>query len=392
MEILLLHPVSAWSLQRIAKVCQREAWKLTVITIHDSHVATDCASLHEWLRVDALTDEPETLMAQIGHRRFDAVVAGNEFAVVAADVLAKELGLYHNEPEKIRASRNKAAMRELFRHADLPQPHVLTRLTSLEECQAFDWSLIRFPVVIKPVDMAMSLFVRKCQNAEEVADTLERLLAFRQSRLTNYTFTPEALVEEFVDGPEYSLEAIISDGKLSAMYLTRKFVSPYPACYEIGHLSGIPVPEPFREELLLSCERIAHCWDMSWGVMHVELKISVDGVAIIEAAARPAGDHIPELVELRHGVSLEEAFLYSRLAQSPPHRSHPDKTGGIGIRFEFSERKHRAPTESMTVIECENHPDAVLPGAELFSVNRRTGFTIVRSDSFDELSTYLGAL
>lgn len=392
MDILLLHPVSSWSLHRVAAVCQREGWRLSIITIHDSTVANDCSSLHEWLRVDALTDDPAKLLAQIGDRHFDAVVAGNEFAVIAADVLAQQLGVYHNAPEKIRASRNKVAMRELFRHAGLPQPAVVTRLTSLEECHAFDWSQVKFPVVIKPVDMAMSLFVRKCHNADEVAQTLERLLAFRQSRLTNYPFTPEALIEEFADGPEYSLEAIIADGKLSAMYLTRKFVSPFPACYEIAHLSGVPIPEQHRQQLHLSCERIASCWEMSWGVMHVELKMSERGIAIIEAASRPAGDHIPELVELRYGVSLEEAFLYSRLAKRPPQYSRSNSVGGVGIRFEFAERQQCTPAESLTLLQYAHHPEDVLAGAEPFSVNRRTGYSLVKSDSLDELTSYLGAI
>lgn len=392
MRILLLHPVSGWSLHRIAAVCQREEWHLTIVTIHDSTVGNACPSLHEWIRVDALTDDPKKLLSQIEHRRFDAVVAGNEFAVIAADVLAQQLGVYHNAPEKILASRNKAAMRELFREAGLPQPEVVTRLTSLAQCKAFDWSRVDFPVVVKPVDMAMSLFVRKCHNSDEVAQTLEQLLAFPRSRLTNYSFTPEALIEEYVDGPEFSLEAIITDGQLSAMYLTRKFVSPFPSCYEIGHLSGVPVPEQHRERLQSCCERIANCWGMSWGVMHVELKISGQEVSIIEAAARPAGDHIPELVELRYGVSLEKAFLFTRLARRSPEQPLSPQTGGIGIRFEFAERSVQAPARGTELLQRENHPDDVLAGAEPFSVNRRTGFSLVKSDSLEELSIYLGAI
>src|SRR5690348_3575567 len=120
-DILLLHPVADWSLQRVAGVCEREGWRLTIVTIESSTVGDGVPGLHEWIRVPALTDDPVELLAQIGSRRFQAVAAGNEFAVIAADVLAEQLGCYHNDPAAIRASRNKALMRELFEQHGVPQ-------------------------------------------------------------------------------------------------------------------------------------------------------------------------------------------------------------------------------------------------------------------------------
>lgn len=114
MHVLLLHPVAEWSLKRVAAVCDREGWQLTIVTIESSMVGEDLTTLHEWIRVPALSDSPAELLSQIGRRRFDAVAAGNEFAVIAADVLARELGLYHNDVDTMRASRNKALMREVF--------------------------------------------------------------------------------------------------------------------------------------------------------------------------------------------------------------------------------------------------------------------------------------
>lgn len=389
MDILLLHPVSRWSLDRVAAICARESWRLTIVTIESSTVGDGVSALHEWIRVPALSDSPDALLGQIGSRRFDAVVAGNEFAVIAADVLARELGLYHNDVDLIRASRNKAVMREMFERLGVPQPKVVARVVAA--APGVDWDAVTFPVIVKPVDMAMSLFVRKCDSRAEAEETLARMAEFKLSRLTNYAFEAEALIEEYVAGPEFSVECVVRDGKVVEHALTRKFVSPLPACYEVGHLGGDDIPVRHRDELLAVVERIAAGWGMSQGVMHVEVKMTDTRISVIEAAARPAGDHVPVMVELQHGLSLEDAYLHARLGLPWKTQPRPGYTGWHGIRFDFAERPAVRRPDSVEVIE-EHGGDSVLPGAEPFSVNRRVGYSLVRGRSRDDLEHYLGTL
>ncbi|MEV7674460.1 ATP-grasp domain-containing protein [Streptomyces sp. NPDC088752] len=389
MDFLLLHPVSDWSLERVAALCDRRGWRLTIVTIESSTVGDRVTTLHEWIRVPALSDSPRELLAQIGSRRFDAVVAGNEFAVIAADVLARELGLYHNDVDRIRASRNKALMRKLFTAYEVPQPRTVATLASAEDSRDVDWAAVAFPVIVKPVDMAMSLFVRKCDSRDEVEETLTRMAAFKTSRLTNYAFDTGALVEEFVEGPEYSLECVVRDERVVAHALTRKFVSPLPACYEVGHISGSDIPERHERALLEAVERIASSWGMAQGVMHVEFKMTPERLSVIEAAARPAGGHVPELVEIQHGLSLEDAYLHARagLPWKPPPRTA--RSDWHGIRFGFEERSPADRPQSVDVVHVHDEPDGVLAGAEPFSVNRRTGFSLLRSASLDDLDRYI---
>ena len=392
MHILLLHPVAQWSLDRVAAICDRAGWRLTIVTIESSTVGDHATTLHEWIRVPALSDSPQELLSQIGARGFDAVVAGNEFAVIAADVLARELGLYHNDVAKIRASRNKSLMREVFDQYGVPQPRVIARLSSVAEGRAFDWASVTFPVIIKPIDMAMSLFVRKCDSPDEVEDTLARMLALKQSRLTNYPFSAGALVEEFVEGPEFSLECVVQDERVVAHALTRKFVSPPPACYETGHVSGVDIPSQHRENLLETVERIASCWGMAQGVMHVEFKMTADRLSVIEAAARPAGGHVPEIVELQHGLSLEDAYLHARAGLGWKVDPREPKDVWHGIRFDFVERSHQGRPESVELVRVTDTSDEVLADAEPFSVNRRSGYSVLVSQSLNDLDGYLRTL
>lgn len=392
MRILLLHPVSQWSLGRVAVLCDRAGWQLTIVTIESSTVGEHASTLHEWIKVPALTDSPRELLAQIGARRFDAVAAGNEFAVIAADVLAQELGLYHNDVAKIRASRNKSVMREVFERHDVPQPQVIARLSSVEECRGFDWASVSFPVIVKPIDMAMSLFVRKCHTPDEVEAMLVKMLDFKQSRLTNYPFSAGALVEEYAEGPEFSLECVVRDERVVAHALTQKFNSPPPSCHETGHISGVDIPSQHEQVLLETVERIASIWGMAHGVMHVEFKMTPDRLSVIEAAARPGGGHVPEIVELRHGLSLEDAYLHARLGLSWKAEPRESEDVWYGIRFDFEERSRQERPESVEVVKLVDTSDEVLAHTELFSVNRRSGYSLLRSSSLRDLDGYLRVL
>ncbi|MFP3339978.1 hypothetical protein R0J91_18515, partial [Micrococcus sp. SIMBA_131] len=71
------------------------------------------------------TENPEELMSQVINKDFDIVIAGSEFAVVSADLVADNLGCYSNDVELIRSARNKRLMRLAFKQQGLPQPEVL---------------------------------------------------------------------------------------------------------------------------------------------------------------------------------------------------------------------------------------------------------------------------
>lgn len=389
-HVLVLHPVSPWHLQRIVTASEKHGCLVSIVTIGESKVGERIHGIKEWIRVDELTDDPEPLAALL-IESYSAVLPGNEFAVVAADRLAEKLGLYHNNLMFIVRSRQKDLMRAAFKEVGVPQPKVLARLTSLQDIAELNISSHIFPVIIKPINMAMSLYVQLCYSKEDIWDVFEAMQEFKKSKLTNYKFSSEALIEEYVGGDEYSYEAIISDRKLIHGFVTRKFISPMPSHYEIGHLSGISLEEDVKSELDTLASRVATSWGMQWGVMHLEFKLDGNKLCVIEAAARPAGDLIPLLVELRYGCSLEEALLLCRL-RLPVSLRQPTKAVDdyYGIRFEFDERKPleiKHGVELLVDLRGTSVPNAA---ADAFSGSRRTGHVIVKIDSkaaaFDLLS------
>lgn len=391
-HILVLHPVAEYTLNRMLDACERRGWKLSIATIDSSTVGGNGTRLHRWLRVPELNDEPADLLRSVEGLHFDAVVAGNEFAVIAADVLAKELGLVGNDPERIKASRDKRLMREVFAQAGVPQPIVIGTVSSLDEAYALDWSRVVFPVIVKPVNMAMSLFVRLCRSQEEVTENLVRMFNFKKSRLTNYLFTASAIIEEFADGQEYSLECVVEDGAVVALYPTKKFVSQLPSCFEIGHVNSVPFNSDQSVALNQIANGVASSWGLASGIMHVELKVCGTTIKVIEAGCRIAGCHISELVEGRYGVSLEEVLLSHRLGLSARSLiGAPPSEDYFGIRFYFpqSQRLHPAG-DALKEVAFHYSPDQPTSG-DPFSVNQRLGHCIVASPDHADICEFIGA-
>jgi biotin carboxylase len=322
-----------------------------------------------------------------------AVVAAGELAVPIADRLAAHLGLRHNPLERLHLYRSKDAMRAAFAAAGLPQPAIHATFSNLQEAADFHWAAIPFPVIVKPVDGAASYFVSRCENVDDVLRILPSILGHRRSGATGLAFRGQALVEELVPGPEYSMECLVEAGRLRAVFSVEKFVSPFPSCDEVGHLCAQVLDARVLDRLGRQVDKVISAFGVEHTVLHVEFKLPSDGVPrIIEVGNRVAGDRISELVELRHGWGLEEALvrLRSGLPLAPARRSGTGELAGYGIKFLFRSNAKAGVPEPISVLE-EEIADRYLPVTDHsdYHVSQRLGYVIVGAQDLDALRAYL---
>jgi biotin carboxylase len=244
----------------------------------------------------------------------DGVVAFSERHVVAAGLLADELGLRGPGLRAAVASRNKALQRHAFERAGLLQP-----LFALAETQddAAAWAARRYPVVVKPLDGTGS------SRVEIVADEH----ALRASGSAADSPVP-FLVEEFLGGPERSCEAIVADGRLAFAILTEKETTSPPTCVELAH--SIPAPEPaIVAGMEDAAHRVARALGMRDGIMHLELKLEADGPHVLEVAVRTPGDFIMDIAELATGLDLYGAVVDVALGRTVDARPRRQRAAGV---------------------------------------------------------------
>jgi biotin carboxylase len=399
MDILLLDPRALYLTARFAEACRRQSIDPTILLLPKPPLKSYLVSyandtFENVIEVPNPEERCEAILPFLP--QFDAVVPTGEFAVVLAETLADRMGLFHNPLECVSTYRNKHLMRVAFAKHGVDQPKILSKFGTMEDAERFDWDSLKFPVVVKPVDMSASLYVRLCDHAVEAKQVLRRIFKHTQS-FSGSSFVAQGLVEEVAYGPEYSAECIVQDGRVVRLFSTTKFVTPFPACDEVGHLSGESLDDEIADKVFETVERIVRAWSLEAGVMHIEYKVSDGRVKVIEGACRIGGDMISELVELKHGVSLEECLLLLRARRSVDATLRKARVSSgyyYAIKYLFAENiRAVAPSDVKILRDSRNEKAArrSRPGLG-YGVERRLGHQLLRSRSLTSLKTYVADL
>lgn len=284
----------------------------------------------EVLRCDTNSDAALRAAVQERFRREEiaGVTTTSDFYVPAAARIAQWLGLPGNAPEAVAVCRDKSALRERLRAAGVRQP----RYALVREPAGAAAAVARtgLPCVVKPADDSGSTNVLLCADESAVRAQIEKILAID----TNVRGMPTArtvLVEEYLDGPEYSVEMFGGEGQAVCVGITAKSVTAGPHFVEHRHLFPAPLPAGTAQLVIETVTAALDAAGIRLGATHTEVKLTADGPALIEINPRPAGGMIPELIRLATGVDLLDAQLRAALGL-PPHLK-AEEAGHAGIQF-----------------------------------------------------------
>jgi len=273
--------------------------------------------------------------------------------------LAEEEGYIFPSVEVIRRCRNKYLMKQAFQQAGVPCARGL--LLRANEISPEALSGLRYPLIIKPLDQFSGRGVFRLERFEEIGRYLEETLSF----CADGTF----LIEEYIDGEEFSVESITYQGQTTVMQITRKFVTPFPRAIEMAHIE--PADLDARSEALVketTCRAIAALGIMN-SAGHTELKVNADGCFIIELGSRMGGGFIASyLVDLSTGTSLEEAAVRVAMGCRPV----------TGPKFsKYSMIQYFACTPGRVVAEVVDWSEVfTMPGIRAANIFVKPGMTI----------------
>jgi len=247
-------------------------------------------------------------------RPIAGIVSYDEARIHATATVATALGLPTSPPEAIARCRDKHLTREALARAQVPQARSVA-VTSLAEAVR-EANQIGYPVVVKPRHLAASFGVARADDDAQLA------AAYQAARTTTLPEAPEyyeagVLVEEYLDGAEYSVESVCFDGRVEPVAVTRKRTGYSPNFEEVEHLVDGASPllrDDGLREVVIGAHRAV---GFDTGVSHVEVKIGRRGPRIIEINARLAGDLIPYLGHVAGGPDLELAAAAVACGDAP---------------------------------------------------------------------------
>ncbi len=263
----------------------------------------------------------------------DGVLTWDDYRVVQAARLARALGLPGCPPEAALRCRDKHATRAALRAAGVPQADSAL-VTSLAQARAAA-EVIGYPLVLKARALAASMGVVLVDDPGQLA---ARFRVARGATAPGATEVPpgDVLVEEYLDGPEVSVDAAWCGGRQAVAFVARKQIGYPPYFEEVGHLvdGADPLLSDGRLHDLLAAAHAAVGFDTGW--THTEVRLTPDGPKIVEINARIGGDRIPHVAELATG--LEAAPAAAAIACGRGITMAPARARVAAIRFCYPER------------------------------------------------------
>lgn len=324
--------------------------------------------------------EKEEILSKCQEIGIDGICSiASDLAVVTVNYVAENMGLAGNGTDNTSLSTNKHNMRNAFTENGDPSPRSIM-VHNIEDIQVE----LSYPVIVKPIDRSGSRGIFKVHHKEELQNAI--LQAEAQGFIKN------ALIEEFVEGTEYSIECVSYKGKHHFLAITRKYTNGSPRFVETGHLEPASVSKEILKKVR---ETVFHALDslhIKNGASHSEVKIDDMGnIKIIEIGSRMGGDFIGStLVYHSTGVDFVRAVIQIALGEKPDLTPQID-TGAVGIRYICEEDDLKVYNELIELhpefIIAEDIPDDC--NAVITDSSTRLGYFIMKSDKIEQIEQYM---
>lgn len=241
------------------------------------------------------------------------VLCWDEVRMVRSAELARALGLPGGTPEVLGRCRDKHQTRAALDAAGMPQA-TSTLVASLEQARA---AALRtgYPVVVKPRALGASFGVSLAASAEELDAAYANARGASEDGVMYYD--AGVLVEEFLDGPEISVDVAWVDGRCYPLFVARKVTGFPPHFEEIGHV--VDALDPLLEDTALRVvlERAHAAVGFMNGITHTELRLTPTGPRVIEINCRLGGDLIPFVGSVASGIDPGRVAVQVACGLSP---------------------------------------------------------------------------
>jgi biotin carboxylase len=248
----------------------------------------------------------------------DAVVAADAPMLPLAAAVAARLGLPHNPAGAVLAATDKARQRQCWAAASVAQPRF-----QIVPGQAPDPAIRRaaaaigFPCVIKAVSLSASQGVLRADNADQAVEAAARIR--RVLAGARHPAGEPLLAEEYLHGPELSIDGLLTDGDLTPLAIFDKpAMADGPTFAETLLVTPSRLPRPTLATAVGTAVRAARALGLRTGPVHAELRVIATGPAMLELAARSIGGLCSRALRFPGGRSIEELILASALGEPIP--------------------------------------------------------------------------
>lgn len=275
-----------------------------------------------------ITDE-EIMLNIAREEHIDGVIHPcSEVSMNVMGRINEELGLAGITKQQAIRATNKHLMRVAFEKGNAPSPKSILAESAEDAWSHLQHDFDGIDAILKPSRNSGSRGIAKVKRDMDKAEFVKAYnIALNESR------DKSVLIEQFIEGPEFSIEIIVWNGNVNVLAVTDKKTTGAPHFVELGHNQ----PSCYSAQEVSTLKAAAIAGVKALGVnncaCHAEAKI-MDGKAyLMEIGARLGGDFIStELTHLSTGIDMVAAAVDVALGVEPDLRVK-ETPKGVCIRY-----------------------------------------------------------
>jgi biotin carboxylase len=315
----------------IIKKCKKLGYKTVITDVNKNAPGMCLADIA--LAIDTL-DKDSTLKAARKYK-IDGVITTSDYPVRTLAYLCRKLKLNGISEDAAEKCTNKYFLRESLRKNKINCPKYW-RAKTLRELNLIKKELF-YPLIVKPVDSSASRGVLKVSNYSKLKK------AFKSAK--KYSKCGIVIIEEFLEGSEYSVESLTQSGKTVIVAITEKTVSPSRSYFvEDRHIISANITKKNEDRIKSLVKQAIKAIKLNNCATHTELKLTFRGPIIIEIGARLGGDYITsDLVPLSTGVDMLKNIINISIGRKINTKKTRSKYAGIQFinsRNYYQVKKH----------------------------------------------------
>lgn len=327
-------------------------------------------------------DIQAVITAAKSHKIDGIMTLATDMPMRTVAAVAKEMNLIGIDEETALKATNKAEMRKALQSNNVPIPkfYVVSNKDEYKEVV----KQFNIPFIVKPADSSGSrgIFeVKDIHNDDLIIEAYDYCHPFSK--------VGDVVVEEYMEGPEVSVETLTVNGECHVIQITDKLTTGAPHYVEMGHSQPTMLSNEIAEQISKVAKAANKAIGIKNGPSHTEIIVTKEGPKIVELGARLGGDNITtHLVPLSTGVNMVECCIKIALGEIPDIKKKWNK--GSAIRY-FEQ--HAGVIDSIEGVDKAEEIDGVQQisivhgvGEEVTEINssgERMGFVIAQDVDVD---------
>jgi biotin carboxylase len=302
---LFLDPGADAGRRDVYRMARSLGMGVTLIAPRDPHDATGVDE-----RISANPTDPVEVLAATAHLDdVEGVVNCSESCLRTQAALVERYGVPGIDSETAAVCRDKQLMMRRFEQHGVPigRRRVVSKIADIPAAVRD----VGCPGVLKPSTGVASLFTVRFDSEQE----LDRWFAQFDAAASGHhsaairEMDGRWLVEEYLDGPGFSVESVTLGGETTHVAVCKKGEMSQPFFLETGHTCPAPIAADIREKMEDIAGRAIQALGITDGITHAEMKLTSRGIRVLEVGARMGGGSIRQVVRLATGVDLLELTL-----------------------------------------------------------------------------------